>query len=88
MARWTYADWITQTDAAAKLTRLNLHLEEVIQALGAETTDGDVGRSSRELRAYLEKTLMPEQQRLENTTADSSDATTSGRSRFVFEPPY
>lgn len=38
---WTYADWITKTDASERLTRLRLHIQEVSQkTIGAKTRTG------------------------------------------------
>lgn len=34
---WSYADYITYEDAAARLARLRLHIQEVSQKVGAST---------------------------------------------------
>ena len=55
-ASWTYADWITQTNKADKLSRLKLHYQEVSQALAAplsQSIDG-MGYSRNQLGSYLE----------------------------------
>ena len=65
---WTYADWITYAEstaaeAASKLTRLRLHMQEVSQAVTADVSAGSKSRSTGSLNEYL-RDLRTEEKRL------------------------
>lgn len=68
---WTYSDWTSQATDAARLTRLNLHITEVSDAVGREI-DADGKRvSSAAVQQYLD-TLLRQRERLESRTAGGS----------------
>lgn len=51
---WTYNDWPSQSTTAAQVTRLKLHMEEVSEAIQADTSAGDRSRSSGNLVTYYQ----------------------------------
>lgn len=51
---WTYSDWRSQSTAAQQLARLNLHMQEVSDKIGAEVGASGYQRSSHALTNYLE----------------------------------
>ena len=53
--QWAFGDWEQQTTAALQLDRLNLHIQEVRDAMGAAGSVAWEGRSRdpRLLREYL-----------------------------------
>jgi hypothetical protein len=80
---WTYSDYITYADAAAKLTRLRLHIHEVTDKIGREQSAGDMSTSSTALQKYLQD-LKNEERSLSGATSDSSDPTLNRPARHVF----
>jgi hypothetical protein len=56
MALYTYGDWVTYPDSnpAAKLARLRLHIQEVSQSIGPDVTKGGSSRSSGSPLGYLQ----------------------------------
>lgn len=63
---WTYSDWITTSDATARLTQLRLHIKEVTDVLQKPRSQGalDQQMSRFELDSYITR-LMSERARLE-----------------------
>jgi hypothetical protein len=55
MAAWTYSAWITQTDAAARLTMLRLHIQEVMDSVAnpQSVNSSAHGMSRFDLQTYL-----------------------------------
>lgn len=79
---WTYSNWTSQSTAAAKLTRLNLHITEVSDIL-AKIQDGSISGqqwSRFDLPRYLEQ-LYKERDRLEKESA--SETLTADLSRPI-----
>lgn len=68
MAAWTYSDWITLTTAAAQLTRINLHIQEVSDKIQADVAAHGYSRQSHPLNDYL-KGLMAERKSLLKASA-------------------
>lgn len=50
---WTYSDYITLTDQAAKLTRLRLHIQEVSDSIGREISGDGKSKSENNITQYL-----------------------------------
>lgn len=61
---WTYSDWPTLSTAAARLTRLNLHIQEVSDRVAEEVAGDGKSMSSNAIQNYLD-TLMPQRKDLE-----------------------
>lgn len=60
---WTYADWVTITDPAASLARLNLHIQEVSEQIGKERGSDGYTEASFANQRYLDS-LMGERAKL------------------------
>lgn len=60
---WTYADWVTITDPAASLARLNLHIQEVSEQIGKERGSDGFNEGSFATRLYYDN-LMEERAKL------------------------
>ncbi len=62
MPLWTYADWITYSDAdlSAKLTRLRLHIQEVSQRVAA--VEGRTHKMTEANQDYLQALLKREKE--------------------------
>jgi hypothetical protein len=52
---WTYSDWVSQSTPAAQLTRLNLHIKEVSDAVGNEIGSDGKSRSSAATERMLDR---------------------------------
>ena len=63
---WTYADWITQTAKADRVTRLRLHIQEVSGQIEAGMTHTGRTFDPEPLRQYL-STLFEQLNRLDPT---------------------
>lgn len=50
---WTYSDWITQTSADTRLSRLRLHIQEVADALTASYQSDGTSYNPAHLNTYL-----------------------------------
>lgn len=51
---WTYSDWVTQTTAASKLTRLRLHIQEVSDRITESMSADGVSHNAADIRQYLD----------------------------------
>ena len=79
---WTYSNWTSQSTAAARLTRLNLHITEVSDIL-AKVQDGSISGqqwSRFDLPRYLEG-LLKERAKLEKDA--SAETLGAGESRPI-----
>ena len=84
MPTWTYGDWRSQTTAADRLARLNLHLQEVSNRIGQERDAGDLSVSSHALGRYI--TLLEEQREklVPQAAIETGDIPGGGRLKAVF----
>lgn len=56
-AVYTYSDWTTITDKAARLVRLGLHMQEVAERISAEVSGDGRSRSTSSLQQYYDGLL-------------------------------
>lgn len=54
---WLYSDYITLSDPAAALARLNSHIQEVSDKITADVSADGKSRSSQTLKDYLDMLL-------------------------------
>lgn len=82
---WTYANWPSQSTPALRLTRLNLHIEEVSQKVQQELGADGKSRGSSSVQNYLD-TLFAErdklEKRVERTTASDGASGMFSQVRF------
>jgi len=50
---WTYSDWVTLTSKSSRLTRLRLHIQEVVDELSASVSADGVSFNPSPLTNYL-----------------------------------
>lgn len=80
---WTYADWESQTSDASRLSRLRLHIAEVVQHVGPEVAGGGMSKGSSSLTSYL-RDLRSEATRLQERVERSTGGVTLARLRSDF----
>lgn len=75
---YSYSDWTTYTDAAARLVRLNAHIAEIADEIKPDMSSaaGSVGRGS--IVNYY-NSLLAERRRLEVISTGASSGFTRGR---------
>lgn len=83
MAAWTYSDWITQTDASTRLSRLRLHVQEVSDAMANPqgVNSSSHGVQKFDLQGYLKEL------RAEESSLAAASATAGGVGRIRFRKP-
>lgn len=54
MSTWTYSDWRSQATAALRLSRLNLHLQELTDAVGREISGDGKSKSENNIARMIE----------------------------------
>ena len=83
---WTYADWVTQTTRALRVSRLRSHISEVSQQIDADMATGGQSFRATELREY-HKTLLGELNRLDPDQSGSISNGARARSAFTSMRP-
>lgn len=71
---YTYHDWQQQTDPAARLARLRLHLAEVSAAITAAVSANGSSRSASDLRQYWQDLTAQEEKLVAQHGLDGSSA--------------
>lgn len=75
---YTYHDWQQQTTAAARLSRLRLHLAEVSQLIAASVSSNGSSRSTDTLERYWEKLTEEEKSLVDQVGVDGAGAAVVG----------
>lgn len=69
MASWTYSDWTTMRDTSQRLTaagftQLNLHIQEVTNAVTASVQSNGNSRDASTLQLYLDRLFQQQKSEL------------------------